>query len=226
MMQLKYLLGIIALSLSVSSAYALENLNDNDLTEVTGQAGADLSIKMSLNHTAAAQFDTTLCADKRFCRLGLSLNNRYHDGTQDTVNATTGAITPSSTGRKQWLVFKGIQGTINIPELKLDGSTVSWGAVTQPTVIFGFTSTKPIEIRNLGFQALSIETDTCTEANTNCSTGSANTPGYLVPVASPSNYTGFDAGREKGFMGLNINTNLSITGSIKMFACGSNHPRC
>lgn len=212
-----FALAILALSPPV---WAMESLNDYDLTEVTGQAGADLSFKFRLNHNNNAQLDTALCSDMRYCRLGLSLNNRYHDGTQDTVDPITGVITASTSGRKQWLVFKGIQGTINIPELKLDGSTVTWGSVTQPTVIFGFTKTKPIEIRNLGFQSLSIETDTV------AAEGAGNTPGYLVSADSPIDYTGFDAGREKGFLGLNINSNLSITGHVKMFACGSNHPRC
>lgn len=217
------LLGVGLYLLLTLPAFALEDLNDDDLNNVTGQAGADLSIKLSLNHTSTAQFDTTLCSDMRYCRLGISLNNRYDDGSQDTVNGD-GTITPSATGRKQWLVFKGIQGTVNIPKITLDGATVSWasglGSVSQPTVIFGFDPTQPIEIRNLGFQSLSIETDTV------AAEGSGNTPGYLVSAATPSNYTGFDAGREKGFIGLNINANLALTGNIKMFACGINHPRC
>lgn len=214
-----FALAILALSPPV---WAMESLNDYDLTEVTGQAGADLSFKFRLNHNDNAQFDTALCSDMRYCRLGLSLNNRYHDGTQDTVDPITGVITASTSGRKQWLVLKGIQGTVIIPELRIDGSTVTWsnGGVTQPAVVLGFSKEKPIEIRNFGFQSLAIETDTV------AAEGAGNTPGYLVSADSPIDYTGFDAGREKGFIGLNINSNLSITGHVKMFACGSNHPRC
>lgn len=213
----KYTLGLV-ISVLMSSSYALESLDDSQLTEMTGQAGADLAIKMSLNHTDAAVFDTTLCSDMRYCRLGLSLNNRYHDGSQDTIDGN-GVITPSATGKKQWLVFKGIQGTINIQEMKIDGETVTWGSVIQPAVKLGFTATKPIEIRNLGFQSLSIETDTVAAEAT------GNIPGYLTP-ATLYGGTGFDATREKGFVGLNINTNLAVAGTIKMFACGANHPRC
>jgi hypothetical protein len=197
-------------------------LDDSELEDVSAQAGADLSLKLTLNHDSNANFDNTLCSDLRFCRLGVSLNNRYHDGTQDTVNATTGVITPSATGRKQWLVFKGIQGTINIKEIKLDGADITYGTTTQAAIQLGFTATKPIEIRNLGFKALSIETDTV------AAEGAGNVPGYLTP-ATLYGGVGFDADKEKGFLGLNVNANLSLTGSIKVFSCSGGsggNPRC
>ena len=68
---------------------------------------------------------------------------------------------------------------------------------------------------------MSIETDTVANE------GIGNVPGYLTP-ATLYGGTGFDAIKEKGFLGLSINTNLSLTGSVKMFSCSSanNHPRC
>ena len=206
----------------MSAAHAMEALNDETMQEVTGQAGADLSLKLSLNHDAAGNF---ACADLVYCRLAINLNNRYHDGTQDTVNATTGVITPSPTGRKQWLVMKGMQGTINFTEIQLDGEDVSYGGAAHAAIKLGFTPTKPIEIRNLGFQSLSIETDTCTELNANCSSGTTNLPGYLVPATLYPG-TGFDSTKERGFMGINMHGNLSIGGSVKMFSCGESHARC
>lgn len=195
--------------------YAMENLSDDVLEQITGQAGADLSLKMVLNQDNNAVFS---CVNLVYCRLAMSLNNRYHDGTQDTYDVNGNRI-PSPTGRKQWLVFKGIQGTINIPELKLDGEDVVYGATTQAALKFGFTPTKPIEIRNFGFQSLSIETDTVANE------GGGNVPGYLTP-ATLYGGGGFDNAKEKGFLGLNVNANLSLTGSIKMFSCSSGHPRC
>ena len=198
--------------------YAMESLNDEALADESGQAGADLTLKFKTNHDNNDGFS---CADLIYCRLGLSLNNRYHDGSQDSYDGSGNRV-QSTTGKKQWLVFKGIQGTINIQELKFDGEDVVYGTTTKGSLKFGFTSTKPIEIRNLGFNSLSIETDTVANE------GTGNLPGYLVSSASPGTYTGFDAGREKGFLGLNVNTNLSLTGSIKMFSCSSanSHPRC
>ena len=205
--------------LTIIPVQAMQGLDDGELQGVVGQAGADFSLKLTLNHRSDYTFDTTVCSDLVYCRLGLSLNNRYHDGTQDTYDVGTGVRTPSPTGRKQWLVFKGIQGTINIQQIALDGEDVQYGATVQASIKLGFTPTKPIEIRNLGFQSLSIETDTV------AAEGGGNVPGYLTP-ATLYGGTGFDATKEKGFLGLNVNTNLSMMGSVKIFSCSSGHPRC
>ncbi len=204
---------------TIMPVQAMQGLDDGELQGVVGQAGADFSLKLTLNHRSDYTFDTTVCSDLVYCRLGLSLNNRYHDGTQDTYDVGTGVRTPSPTGRKQWLVFKGIQGTINIQQIALDGEDVQYGATVQASIKLGFTPTKPIEIRNLGFQSLSIETDTV------AAEGGGNVPGYLTP-ATLYGGTGFDATKEKGFLGLNVNTNLSMMGSVKIFSCSSGHPRC
>lgn len=202
-------------------ATAMENLNDVDLQQVTGQAGADLSLKINLNHTSAGVLDTSaaVCGDLRFCRLGISLNNRYHDGTQDTVNATTGVITPSITGRKQWLVFKGIQGTMNIPYIGLDGEDITYASTQHAAIKLSFDPNRPIQLKNVGFESLSIETDTV------AAEGAGNVPGYLTP-ATLYGGTGFDATKEKGFMGMKMTGNLSLTGNIKIFSCGDSHSRC
>lgn len=232
-------------SLMISAPlFAMDSLDDAALAEESGQAGADISVKFTINHDASANF---VCADLVYCRLAMSLNNRYHDGSQDTYDVNGNRI-PSPTGRKQWLVFKGIQGTINIQELKFDGEDVTYGAgIVKGTLKFGFTANKPIQIRNFGFNSLSLETDTVANE------GVGNTPGYLSAftgnngtskqsVTGRYNYTtsvtegsttytttAFDHGREVGFLGLNVNTNLSLTGSIKMFSCFGGvggHPRC
>ena len=39
-------------------------------------------------------------------------------------------------------------------------------------------------------------------------------------------YAGFDNGKEVGFTGLNINGNLALKATLKIFSCDSNHPRC
>lgn len=203
--------------LTTSPVYAMDDLADEDLSEISGQAGADLSLKFTINHDANANF---VCTDLVYCRLGLSISNRYDDGSQDTYDVNGNRV-PSTTGKKQWLVFKGIQGTINIQELKFDGEDVSYYGITRGTLKFGFTDTKPIQIRNVGFNSLSLETDTVANE------GGGNTPGYLTP-ATLYGGTGFDAAKEKGFLGLNVNANLSLTGSVKMFSCSSanGHPRC
>lgn len=209
-------IGCVVLS---TSAIAMEKLDDLSLQHITGQAGADLSLKINLNHTNSSVFDSVACNDLRFCRLGISLNNRYHDGTQDTINATTGVITPSLTGKKQWLVFKGIQGTIDIPYIGLDGEDITYASTPHAAIKLSFDPNKPIQFKNVGFESLSIETDTV------AAEGSGNVPGYLTP-ATLYGGTGFDATKEKGFLGMKMTGNLSLTGNIKIFSCGDSHPRC
>jgi len=218
---LNHLAKTCCLLLISTSIYAMESLDDSNLEKVTGQAGADLSLKLILNQDDNANF---LCADLLYCRLALSLNNRYHDGTQDTFDAQGNRV-PSATGRKQWLVLKGIQGTVNIQQIKLDGEDVIYGGLNHAAIKLGFDPLKPIQFRNVGFQSLSIETDTCTESNQNCSSGTTNLPGYLTPATTYGG-SGFDANKEKGFIGVNMNGNLSMTGQIKIFSCGTSHPRC
>lgn len=221
----KYLvLSLMVFSQSVSAG--LERLNDGELHQVEAQAGADIALKLTLNHTANATFDTSVCPPDQlqYCRLGISLNNRYHDGSLDTIDATTGVRTPSSTGRKEWLVFKGIQGTINIQKLMLDGTDIKYRDDTVKAAIqIGFDENFPIHIRNFGFQSLSLERD---------DGPNEVGPGYLHATKYTAADGAFDAnnpvtgtGRERGFIGLNMHGNLAIDGNIKVFGCNG-HPRC
>lgn len=225
----KYLvLSLMVFSQSVSAG--LERLNDGELHEVEAQAGADIALKLTLNHTANATFDTSVCPPDQlqYCRIGISLNNRYHDGSYDTVDPVTGVRTPSTTGRKDWLVFKGVQGTINIQKLMIDGVDLAIGNGTGGTSVkaaiqLGFDASMPIQIRNFGFQALSLERD---------DGPNEVGPGYLHTTKYTAADGAFDAnnpvtgtGRERGFIGLNMHGNLAIDGNIKVFGCNG-HPRC
>lgn len=221
---MKRYLPFFALLCASMAQAELEILTEEELQRVDGQAGADMSLEMRLNHDTNAQL--TGCTNFEYCRLALSLNNRNHDAS----------VTGSATGRKLWVVFKQMQGTLNFQEIKLDAVDlapyVGDNAVTvlKPAIQLGFDASKPILIRNFGFQSLSIETDTVANE------GSGNLPGYLAKGAGGSGsgaysngkYTaaGFDNGREVGFMGLNMYGNLSLAGTVKIFSCDANHPRC
>ena len=231
----KYVLFALLGFAQVSFA-EMQVMTEEDLQAVDGQAGADISLEMRLNQNESYRFlDQTgeVCEKFEYCRWALNLNNRNHDGT----------VTGSATGRKLWLVFKQVQGTIKFQELKLDGADLPFylGDVTGLPVLkaaiqLGYDATKPVLIRNFGYQSLAIESDTCTETNLNCSSGTVNVPGYLAKGSGGSGagaytngkYTaaGFDNGREVGFTGLSINTNLALQGTIKIFSCDANHPRC
>lgn len=242
----------VAFLCASSANYALEPLYDAELKNIDGQAGADLSLYLSLNHTAVnsgsssvniaaynptvtPQFDTSYCTSGKleFCRLAIALNNRTADVT--TVNGKeVHTSRGDNSGRKQWVVLKGIQGTINIPKLGLDGVDVAYGSVTNKAAIqLSFDPKVPIEIRNFGFQSLSLETDSV------AAEGAGNIAGYLRTEKYTANDGAFDAAnpfvsgsaREKGFLGVNMNANLSIAGTVKIFSCAPSgqtfaHPRC
>ena len=240
----------LCLIFCANSGFAeLNNLTDTELQTTTGQAGADLSLALSLNQgpvtgtpsdtllsmydpAQTPQFDTSLCLSDQleFCRLAIVFNNRSVD--------ENGISLGTNEGRKQWITLKGVQGTVNIPKLGIDGVDVTYGAnVQKPSLMFSFDPKVPIEIRNLGFQSLAIETDD--EANLDADTTSASntaTRGYLNKAQYTDSEGAFDAnnpnysekvGREQGFLGVNMNANLALTGSIKMFSCaGGSHPSC
>lgn len=220
---------VLAMSLMSASAIALEPLNDADLQAIEGQAGADLSLKISLNHKLNAQgkyvFDDVLCKDVEYCRLALSVNNRYiQDGQASSEN-----------GNKLWLVFKGIQGTINIQKIGLDGVDLSYRTATGTEKIkaamqLSFDAAQPIEIRNFGFTALAFGQDKFSSgANSETGSAVASDYGYLQVTKYDANNAPnavYDHGRETGFMGVQMNGNLALQGKVMIFGCEANHPRC
>ena len=71
-----------ALLLVFGAAHAeLQTLDNQQLQQVEGQAGATINWTLSLNQTSPGVFDTTTCSDLRFCRFAVSSNNRYDDGS-------------------------------------------------------------------------------------------------------------------------------------------------
>lgn len=216
---MKHYLLLVALLCSGLTQAEMQVLSEDELQRVDGQGGADISLEMRLNHDTSAQL--TGCTDFEFCRFALNLNNRS-----------------DVTGKKQWLVFKQVQGTIIFQEIKLDATDLTAyigknsANVVKPAIKLSFDATKPILIRNFGYQSLAIETDTVANE------GSGNIPGYLAKGSGGSGVTAyangkytdlanlFDLGRETGFMGLNTYGNLALAGTVKIFSCDTNHPRC
>lgn len=228
------ILALITLLTSFSTYSGLQSLDNQELEAIQGQAGADLSLNLQLNQTTSGTFDTTICSDLRFCRLGLSLNNRY---LKETSPGSGIWVADDVSGNKLWLVFKGIQGTINIQKLGIDGVDLTYvnksnANFVKPAIQLSYSQNYPILIRNFGYQSLSIERDTVANE------GNGNVPGYLVPTtAGVGTYvvantfdgkhpTNAGIGRETGFTGLSMNGNLALQGKIIMFGCDAGHPRC
>ncbi|AXQ23281.1 hypothetical protein BEN71_14910 [Acinetobacter wuhouensis] len=246
-MMLLFLTSIVSFQLN-----AMEVLSDSDLQQVEGQAGADLSLKLSLNQNVLTNVQlndgtkpTFNCdpAKIQFCRLAISPNKRFVKPTTDTANYPSGYMPDDTSGNRLWLVMKGVQGTMNIQKLSLDGTDLVIGNVIKPAIQLGFLSSMPIQIRNFGFNALSIEQDgfvsTQTSKNVLTEPTGQSTYGYLntgtytaVPAKTGTVASGattanlYDVGKEKGFMGMQMNGNLALQGQMMMFSCDSSHPRC
>ena len=244
----KTTLLLMLIGLMSSQLQALEPLSDVDLQSVEGQAGADLSLKLILNQNiltdaellngTAPKFDNCGTGNLEFCRLAISPNKRFMNG----------AIPSDTAGNRLWLVFKGIQGTMNIQKLSLDGADLiytndSSQPTIKPAIQLGFDANMPIQIRNYGFSALSIEKDSfiSTQSDPNILAEPANQTGFgylnkgsYTATASKTGTVGsgattannYDTGREKGFMGLQMNGNMVLQGKIMMFSCDTSHPRC
>lgn len=195
------MIAVMLLGLSnVCLAQTLHELDNTELSQVQGQGGADLSLTLSINH-AVPTLDTTVpfqysCADassQEYCRFAINFANR-----QD------------ANGNLYWLVFKKIQGTIQIDRIGLDGATVTVAPNSYRSALrLEFFETSPIKIRNFGFESLSIETDVGT---------AASQKGYLQKSVYGAG-TGFDQGLERGFVGLNVHGNLAMAGTIKLYSC-------
>lgn len=200
------------MSLFASTAMAeMVALDNQGMAEVTGQSGISMALEMRFNADASGASKCGTSIPLLECRVALSFNNRGTAG----VN-------------QEWLVLKGVSGRIYIPYVALDASTITYVAdsgssagssVTRPATMVSMNNSAPLSdgtimrITNFTVASISVETDT------------ASTKGYMAPS-------------EAGFMGIKIddsssvatsNTNfigVQLGGSVKIFPCNTDHPRC
>lgn len=222
----------------------LQTLDNTQLQQVEGQASAaTINWTLSLNQTSPGVFDIDTCADLRFCRFAIASNNRYDNGSYIDATGTIrkpdgSAGTAADLGKKQWLVFKGVQGTIQLQNVQIDGADLVYKDKNLTDQIkaalqITFSASDPIKIRNFGFDALSVQTDTVANE------GAGNIPGYLVSTTAGTGTYAYNAetfdgkhpvianmGRETGFTGLVMNGNLAMQGTMKIFSCDQNMSRC
>ena len=216
----------------------LQTLDNQQLQQVEGQAGATINWTLSLNQTSPGVFDTTTCSDLRFCRFAVSSNNRYDDGSyvsnDGKIHNADGTVITTATGRKQWLVFKGLQGTIQIQNMDISGDDLKYTADNgtdekiKAALKVSFKKEYPILIRNLGFSALSIETDTVANEGAGNVSGYFNADKYGATAGPDIKVTNsvYDQGRETGFTGITMNGNLALQGNLKVFSCDASMKRC
>lgn len=253
---------LTALVASQSMVYAgMQSMDNAAMEEVDGRGGVDVSLLLRINQkslqgqngigtagylsTDTANYDYTSgstyasiaidprdsldCDNRQFCRLAIAINNRTSAVNTETDGTTT-------VGNKQWLVFKGLQGYIEIPKLSLDAANVTdiipyAGEDPAPNnrvaLKLSLSAANPIKIRHLGFESLSLEVGSSAASAGNdygylnmksCTVGSAACP---VQGYTNGKYVsaGFDTGREVGFLGMDIHGNLAVNGSVYVFSC-------
>ncbi|MFP0262725.1 DUF6160 family protein, partial [Acinetobacter baumannii] len=116
---------LFALCATVTHA-ELQTLDNDALQAINGQAGADLSLMLNLNQTSNGIFDNGsggVCENVEFCHIGLAINKRF---VQADTTKPSGWAENSDSGNKLWLVFKGVQGTLNIQKMGLDGADLKY----------------------------------------------------------------------------------------------------
>lgn len=231
---------LLSAALTAPAHADLTPLDNDTLQAISGQGGADISVIMQLNQDASTGAFT--CGGTgtplKNCRLGISPNNR------DVTALTNGSATTTGAGYKSWLVFKGIQGYLNFQQIGLDGSDLTYKNdsnvdTIKAAIMLTLTPTKPVLLRNFGFNGLAVQIDDTTNES-----GATKVPGYLaMPSGSGTATQGdtarddysnglytkagsFDNGRETAFMGLTVHGNLALSGTVKMFGCDASHPRC
>jgi len=217
---------LMALLASTTSVYAeLAPLSNEDLSAVEGQStGVLLGLELRLNQQSAgvdtAGALTCTGANLIYCRLGVQFNNV-----------------------SDWLLFKGINGYIHIPQILLYGAnladtTKNYGtAVNQSAIAVNIvfptaTNGTAIKVRNFGY-TLGLALINKTFATT---TSADNQAAYFQSYAANSyqssnsalttystsqfDLTGGPGGtaRETGIIGVNMNGNLNMGGTMYVFA--------
>lgn len=210
-------LKIIALlGVSALAQAQMDPLSNDQLEDVVAQQGVAISLDWRLNVDKAGN-KLALCtnaATYKECRIGWAFNNRGADDVD-----------------KRWLVLKGFTGSLYIPYLRVDASTVTYttdalAAKTVPAVLLSFgdiatgsgANTK-VQIKNLTIDNLAFETDTGARR------------GYFADSTLEPTGAAIPANVNTGFMGLQINgpsnvANLQIDGTIKLFPCVGDHQSC
>lgn len=213
------------IAISCTSYAGLIQLDNQDLLNVTGQGGADLSWTLSLNHQYANNMSLTNISEltnnkvtnafyqydcignDNLCRLAISPNN--HKEARKDENGQVITINGAIVYDQKWLVFKKLQGTLQIDQFSVDGTTITnKNSDPQSALMITFYDDKPLKIRNLGFENISVESGDTGYLNYTTYTDIA--PGVSTPT--------FDQGKETGFMGLNVHGNLHLSGNLKIFS--------
>ncbi|WP_410210976.1 hypothetical protein [Aquirhabdus sp.] len=206
---------------------ALSTLTNEELAAVEGQStGVQLGLELRINQVNAGTGNAgallPACAGNNvvFCRLGVQFNNQPN-----------------------WLLFKGLNGYINIPNVVLYGADLSQlptsqggdpsklqSAIAINVAFPDATHNTAIQFRNvsytLGVAVNSNQSFGTLSASDNQNSylslvgGNPTPPVYQNTNSAAANYSAaaYDVGKETGVMGVTMNGNLNVGGTLYVFA--------
>jgi hypothetical protein len=218
----KLLFIALAICATVGPAYAaLNEMSNDDLSAVdarAGQTGLLIGLELRLNQNSSAGTDTAGAlnctgANLVYCRVGVQFNQVA-----------------------DWLLFKGINGYIHIPQILLYGANltdtnvigssapVNQSAIAVNIVFPNSTNGTAIKIRNFGF-TLGLQPE-INSSGVLSSISAANDQSsyYKYSTYQTDNTQPFysayanDTGKETGIIGVKMNGNLNVGGTLYVFA--------
>lgn len=201
---------LVGLSVSVAQA-ALSQLDDQALSSVEGQAntGVNVALQLQINQSTPGTSDCGVKTPLVNCRLGLQTNNVAN-----------------------WLLFKGFNGTINIPQMTLFGADLADPAVNSGTAVkqsaiginFNFPAPNTpasgsIQFKNLSFiMGLSVNSIQYNNSPVTAPTAATNQTAYYDPTKYTNAGDPLNNGRETGILSMAINGNLNVGGQLYVFS--------
>lgn len=232
---MKTIAMMTATMLALPAHAVLQSVDDLELSTMNGQAspaviaydtgapklilGLDLRLNLDPDGTIGQTDGTLGAADGSLdnicpsgqvaCNIGIAFNNRYSSGN-----------------KKDWLVFKNVTGSISIPHIDLTGQLVNVSSTgtanNRSALALRIEKTNPIVIKQLGFESLAVETDSAAEVVAGGALNGSNVAGYrnnalAAPLGDTNNV--FDAGKFRGFVGLDITASLAVNGTFKIYNC-------
>ncbi|GAC1606223.1 MAG: hypothetical protein NVS3B3_05880 [Aquirhabdus sp.] len=191
---------------------AMSQLDDQALSSVEGQAdtGVNIALTLQINQSTPGVSNCGSGAGQTplvNCRLGFQVNNVAN-----------------------WLLLKGFNGTINIPQLTLFGADLgdpvenSGPAVKQSAIGINFNFPAPnspangtIQFKNVNWiMGLSLN---AVQYTTSTAPTPANNQAAYYAAATYSNAADpLNNGRETGIMSMTLNGNLNVGGQLYVFS--------
>lgn len=191
---------------------AMSQLDDQTLSSVEGQAntGVNVALSLQINQSTSGVSNCGSGAGQTplvNCRLGFQVNNVAN-----------------------WLLLKGFNGTINIPQLTLFGADLSDTVVNSGTAVkqsalgvnFNFPAPNTpnngsIQFKNLNY-IVGLSVNSKQYGTSTPPDATSNQAAYYAASSYSDTTDPLNNGREKGILSVTMNGNLNVGGQLYVFS--------